>query len=156
MTAPAWSALLVAGFALAVAPALAEDAGPDNPDSRYSFHRAEDGYLRLDGRTGEVALCNRRTAGWMCRTLPDERAAFENEIARLQSDNAALKKQLLSHNLPLPSGVAPDQAQTKVEEPRLQVPSDQEINRMMAVVEKIWRRVIEMVVTIQKDMAKKS
>ena len=35
-------------------------------------------------------------AGWHCQPVPDERSALEAEIARLQGDNAALKKELLS------------------------------------------------------------
>ena len=63
--------------------------------------------LRLDGRTGQVSLCGRAAAGWACQAVPDERAALEAEIARLQDDNAALKKELLARGLPLPSGVKP-------------------------------------------------
>ena len=42
---------------------------------------------------------------WSCKVVPDERAALESEIARLQRDNAALKKSLLARGIELPSGV---------------------------------------------------
>jgi hypothetical protein len=35
--------------------------------------------------------------------MPEDRAVLENEIARLRSENAALKKDILSRGLPLPS-----------------------------------------------------
>ena len=62
--------------------------------------------LRLDTRTGAVSLCAKKDAGWACNAVPDERAALENEIARLQRENGALKKDMLARGLPLPGGVA--------------------------------------------------
>ena len=121
MTCVALSALFVAAFALAT-PAVAQSASSENDDNRYTFNRAEDGYLRLDGRTGQVSLCTRRTVGWACLLVPDERTALELEVARLQNENAALKKDLLARNLPLPGVVKPDQPGPKPEEPRLQLP----------------------------------
>ena len=59
-------------------------------------------------------MCNRRASGWQCQLVPDERAALEAEISRLQSDNAALKKELLSRSLPLPNGVRPDQPAAEI------------------------------------------
>src|SRR5438034_10928158 len=52
---------------------------PDSADGRFTFHRADDGFLRLDGRSGQVSLCQRRSAGWECQAVPDERAALEGE-----------------------------------------------------------------------------
>src|SRR5215468_11129857 len=100
MIRTSFAAAIVGLVALGAAATHAETV--DNEDSRFTFHRTDDGYLRLDGRSGQVSICTRRPAGWLCRLVPDERAALEGEIARLQSDNAALKKELLAHNLPLP------------------------------------------------------
>jgi hypothetical protein len=156
--------ILIGRFAIAVAviavlgssAARADNAPPDNEDSRFTFHRTDDGYLRLDGRSGQVSICARRPAGWLCQLVPDERATLESEIARLQSDNAALKKELLARNLPLPGGMRPDPPSTKIDEPRVSLPSDAELNRMMAFFEKLWKRMVEMIVTTQRDMMKKS
>jgi hypothetical protein len=146
------------GLAVVVAAALAvpsahAQSGPDNEDGRFTFHRADGSYLRLDGRTGQVSTCTRRPAGWQCQAAPDERAALEAEIARLQADNGSLKRELLSRNLPLPGGVKADPL-ARSEEPRGQPPTDAELNRVMAIMEKIWRRMVEMIVTTQKDMMK--
>ena len=104
-------AALAAGLVLMGA-AVAQDASaPSTPgadDSRFSFHRVLDSFVRLDGRTGQVSVCGRETSGWACRAVPDERAALEEAIGRLQGDNAALKKDLLARGLPLPSGVKPE------------------------------------------------
>ena len=129
---------------------------PENEDARYTFHRADNGYLRLDGRTGQVSSCTRRTVGWACQAVPDERAALEAEIARLQGENAALKKDILARNLALPGTTKPDAPAAKPEEPRMQLPSDADLNKMMGFLEKVWRRLVEMIVSLQKDVLNKS
>jgi hypothetical protein len=146
--------LAIVAWALAAQVAAAQGTSAENEDSRYSFNRADDGYLRLDGRTGQVSICTRRPVGWACQAVPDERAALEAEIARLQGENAALKKEMIARNLPLPGTVKPDQPAPKSEEPQIQLPSDAEFNKMMTFMEKVWRRLVEMIVTLQKDMFK--
>lgn len=136
---------------LAGSPARAQSAAPESDDARYTFNRIDDGYLRLDGRTGQVSICVRRSPGWACEAVPDERAALEAEIARLQAENAAVKRELIAHNLPLPGIVKPELPPAKPDEPRLQLPSDAELNKVMNFIEKVWRRLVEMIVTLQKD-----
>jgi len=143
--------LAIGAFMSALAgPAFAQDK-PDNADGRFTLHRSDEGFLRLDGRSGQVSLCLKRSAGWECQAVPDERSALEGEIARLQANNAQLKRELLAHNLPLPGGARPDVSGHE----ELQLPSDAELNRVMAFVEKVWKRMVEMIVTTQKDIMKK-
>src|SRR5438128_5202234 len=94
-------AVTVAAAVLAAPAGRAQSGQPENEESRFTFHRADDGYLRLDGRSGQVASCTRRPIGWTCELVPDERLALEAEIMRLQGDNAALKKALISRQLAL-------------------------------------------------------
>jgi hypothetical protein len=150
--------VVIAGSGLAAAAAGAQPSSPEGGDTRFTFHRADDGYLRLDGRSGQVSMCHRRTTGWQCQLVPDERAALEAEISRLQSDNATLKKELLSRSLPLPDGMRPDQPGSKgpkSQVQRPQLPDDAELNRIMGVMEKIWRRMVEMIQSVQRDLQKR-
>jgi len=148
-------AILIAGLAFAAPVAGAEPTSPDSGDGRFTFHRADDGYLRLDGRNGQVSLCQRRPSGWQCQLVPDERAALEVEIARLQGDNAALKKELLNRSLPLANGVPQDRPAPKPNIQRPQLPDDDELNRIMGVIEKVWRRMVEMILSVQRDLQKR-
>jgi hypothetical protein len=149
-------AFIVAGLGLAIASmALGQTAAPQSDEKRYTFNRVDEGYLRLDGRTGQVSICAQRPAGWACQAVPDERAALEAEIARLQAENAAVKKELIARNLPLPGTVKPDAPAANPDEPRLQLPNDADLNRVMNFVEKVWRRLLDMIATVHKDVLKK-
>jgi len=148
----------------AAPPAAAPSPGSD--DSRYTFHRVQDNFVRLDGRTGDVSVCGREALGWTCRAVPDERAALESAIGRLQGDNAALKRELLARGLQLPSGMKADppavadanKAPAKPADPGLspKLPSDAELDRVMGFIEKVWRRLVELMVDFQRDMQRKS
>ena len=126
--------------------AFAQSATPDTENGRYTFNRVADGLLRLDTRTGQVSLCVKKEAGFACNTVPDERAALENEITRLQRENGLLKKDMLARNLPLPGGMAsaPSAEQQRELNLKLPLPSDAEIDRVMSAFEKMWRRLVDM------------
>jgi hypothetical protein len=147
---------------------------PELGDPRFAFHRIDNGFLRLDLRTGAVASCRQHDAGWACVLAPEERAAFDNEIARLQRENAILKNALLERGVPLPNAGAPPAE--SVPRPPQSVPpvasapptsppksaesdraarDDAELERIMTMMEKVWRRLVEMMVNIQRDMQKK-
>jgi hypothetical protein len=147
--------LAASAWVLAMGVARANDALPGSEESQFSFHSVDEGFLRLDGRTGHVSQCLRRPAGWLCRLLPDERMVLETEIARLQADNSAMKKEFLARSIPLPGVLKQDPPSKAVEDPRTSLPSEAELDRMMAFIEKVWRRLVEMVVTTQRDITKK-
>ena len=128
----------------------AQSAPVESDDSRYTTKQVDGGYLRLDGRTGQVSICTPRAVGWACQAVADERTALETEIARLQAEIVTLKKELLAHNLALPGTVKPE------EPSRLQLPTDAEFNKMMAFLDKLWRRLVDMVGTLQKDTQRQS
>jgi len=57
-------------------------------------HRSSDGVIRLDTRTGTVSTCSNTGTGWACYAVPDERAALDAEIGRLQAENEGFKTEL--------------------------------------------------------------
>ena len=156
-------ATITSGLVVAGSIALAQPTAPEGGDTRFTCHRADEGYLRLDGRTGQVSMCDRPTSGWQCRLVPDERAALEREIARLQDDNTALKKELLNlhQDSPAPQASSPEASSPKSSTApksngqRHQFPDDEEINRVMAAIEKVWRRMVEMILSMQRDLQKR-
>jgi hypothetical protein len=89
------SAGLAAVVLLASAQAACAQTLPADENGRYTLSATDNGYLRLDTRTGAVSICTSK-GGWTCRVVPDERAALDQEIGRLQSDIDKLKTQLAS------------------------------------------------------------
>jgi hypothetical protein len=132
------------------------DAKPaENSESRFTFSRMSDGYVRLDNRTGQVAFCSKRTVGWTCQLAPEDRGVLENEIARLQEENVSLKKEFLARGLPLPGSIKSDPPVGQNERPST-LPSDPNIERMKVMVENAWRRLVDMISALQKEVLKKS
>ena len=93
---PSRFCLIVAAVCLAgLAPAAAAET-PDTDNGRYTLQPSGDGMIRLDTRTGAVSNCSNSAAGWACYAVPDERAAMDTEIGRLQAENEKLRAQLAS------------------------------------------------------------
>jgi hypothetical protein len=148
-------AVFVTGLALFSTPAPAQEPGGPSDNARYTFQRVQDYFLRLDVRTGQVSQCSWASIGWYCRVLPDERAALESEIARLQNANIALKRELLERGLPLSNGIKPE-SQVPDRNSILRLPNDFEIEHVSAHVGRVWRRMIEMMANLQRDVLRKS
>jgi hypothetical protein len=136
------------------------------PPSRFSFNRVDDGFLRLDNQTGQVAYCSPHAVGWACQSVPEDRAALEKEIARLQDEVASLKAQVATLHQPPPRPPAdltpqlnpPPAAQT----PPPMADKDQDmakvgvdLERARLAFENAWRRLVEMIVHLQKDMMRR-
>jgi hypothetical protein len=143
----------------------------DAENGRYALSPVADGVLRLDTRTGAVSTCSNNGTGWACYTVPDERAALDAEIGRLEADNEKLKAQLAEReptvpgkfDEPLPKGdsLRPPaepkvaEGERKIEIPRIEIPlpSDRDMNRMMSALELAWRRLVDMANRVQKDVS---
>jgi len=148
--------------------AVAQAPPAESDDARYSYNRVEDGFLRLDSRSGVVSLCNRRAVGWSCEIVPDDRSVLDSEIGRLRADNAALKKALLDRGLPLPSGVRSDAVEARdnardrpkdgasANDQSVPMPSHADVERVKVMVQKVWRQLVDMIMTWQKEVMKKT
>jgi hypothetical protein len=159
--ATAWLIAPVVAQPALAQPALADDATPDTAGGRYIFNKQADGFVRLDTRSGQVSLCSQRAVGWACEAAPEDRAMLENEIARLRSENIALKKDILSRGLPLPPGAAPEppvaeNGTPQISVPNLHLPSDADVDRMVALANRVWHRLIDAVERAQQRILDKS
>jgi hypothetical protein len=144
--------VMIVAFALGICvlPVAAQSLDPD--DKRFTLHKVDDGYLRLDGRSGAVSLCTRPDSGWVCRAVPDERSALESEIGRLAAENAELKRILLDRGASLPGLPPRPPADVGVGSA---APTESDVDRVVALAERLWRRTLDVVGNIKRELADK-
>jgi hypothetical protein len=138
-------------------PVFAEGEMPDSEHGRYSFNKVAEGFLRLDTQTGQVSVCSQRTVGWACQAVPDDRTVLENEIARLRTENAGLKKEMLAHGLALPGSTAPENSGARDSgghdnDVTIRLPDNADIDRMVAYAGQLWHRFVEAIARAQKQV----
>jgi hypothetical protein len=125
-----------------------------NPPARYAFNRVDDGFLRLDNVTGNVAYCGQTSAGWACQAVPEDRAALEKEIARLQDEVTSLKQEVAAFRNPPPprppADLTPPSANGD-ETAKLRA----DLERAKVAVKNVWERLVDMINNFQKDMLRK-
>ncbi len=152
MTMTKGTAAIVAAVFCLIVPALADDETPDNDHGRYSFSKIAEGLLRLDMKTGEVSVCSQRAVGWACQAAPEDRAVLENEIARLRTENAALKKDILAHGLPLPGGATPEPPAARDGDRAPQLGDNSDVDRMVAIAGRLWHRFVDAIARAQRQV----
>ena len=169
------------GICLGDIASVAAQSMPDAENGRYVLSPVTDGVIRLDTRTGAVSNCSNTGTGWACYAVPDERAALDAEIGRLQADNERSKAELESSRTELEKFKAElgarepaatgkiDEALPKADslkkaEPKaaeggrrieIPLPSDRDVDRVMSFLEQAWRRLVEMANRMQKDVSGK-
>ena len=80
------------GQAAPQAPLQTHESPQPPSSSRYSFNRVDDGFLRLDNASGEVAYCSARPVGWACEAVAIDRSVLETETTSDQKQVALLTK----------------------------------------------------------------
>ena len=123
---------------------------------------------------GAVSTCSSGGAGWACYAVPDERAALDEEIGRLQAENEKSRTEVerlkaeLASRPPVAEGktdeAPPKSDSLKKAEPKvaegerkieIPLPSDRDMDRVMSFLEQAWRRLVEMANRMQKDVSGK-
>ena len=142
-------------------PVQAQDPAPAQaqtpvPPARFTFERSKDGFLRLDAQTGQVAYCESRSTGWTCEAVPEERTAFEKEIGRLQDEVAGLKRELAALREPRPPAELTPRPPGKEGEPVIKLPTQEDIDRATAALQRAWDRVVDMIGNLRKDLSRRS
>ncbi|TCV75945.1 hypothetical protein EDE05_101350 [Neorhizobium sp. R1-B] len=94
--------------------------------NRFQLERTESGVVRLDTQTGAMTLCREENGTLTCRMQPDERAAYEEELDRLEKRVTSLEERL---------------SQT----PPTALPTDEEVDKSLSIMEKFMRRFMAIV-----------
>jgi hypothetical protein len=133
-------AALLLALGILASPAFAQGVAetpkttPDTENGRFTMSPVADGVMRLDSRTGQVSLCRKNNELWACEALPDERAAYEKEIGRLQNKVASLESEL-----------------GRGKKDDLKLPDDADVDRAMKFFENILRRFKTMIDNLQSE-----
>jgi hypothetical protein len=137
---------------------------PPAPRGRYSFAPVDEGFLRFDHKSGDVALCKAQNGGWSCDAVADSSAAqrkqaadpSDKEIAGLRAQVAALQKEVAGLRAPPPPPYpAPPQTVPPSDETG-SITLKQDIARARGFITETWHRLVEMITNLQKDVMRKS
>jgi hypothetical protein len=129
---------------------------PPAPRGRYSFAPVDEGFLRFDHKSGEVALCKPQNGGWSCDAVPDSSAARQKEIDELRDQVATLQKEIASLRAPPPPPphpVPPDTVPPSDKTGSITLKHD--IARARGFIVDTWHRLVDMIDNLQKDMMRK-
>jgi hypothetical protein len=139
---------LASAMAVTALLALPAVAAPGQP-GRYEMSRVSDGILRLDTATGAVSVCRREEEEWTCKPIGDPQLDLQREVERLRKENDALRSALESAAEvpapPLPPEATDKKQDRLVPEAKPEMPGEETIDQMMAVLEKMMRRFRDMV-----------
>jgi hypothetical protein len=175
------------------------NASPDNAPaispSRFTLTPVDNGFLRLDSESGQVAFCSTQGGSWTCQTASEKKPALDNQIAglqdevaalkkmktdisalqdglasvkslqseiiRLRDDVAALKKEIVALQEPPPPRPPADLTPPgdKGGDVTIKLPTREEMARASALIQETinetWRRFVDMINSVQKDMMRK-
>jgi hypothetical protein len=149
-----------------------DDSSAAPVGGRFTFNRIDNGFLRLDTQSGQVAYCRMQTAGWTCEGVPEyrsepsadaagqadmkDRKTLQSDIARLQNEIAALRREVAALKEPPPPRPPADLTPPdKAPEVTIRLPTHEDVARARAFIEKTWHRLVEMITAVQKDVMQK-
>ena len=106
---------------------------------RYRLEKSDNGYVRMDTKTGAMSVCEERSGQLVCKMAADERAALQDEIDRLQSSVKALDERVAKLES-TPSA-------------RLEsnLPSEEDFNKTMSYMERFFRSFMDIVKDMDKE-----
>lgn len=141
-------ALLLAFSIIAVVALGVTGVASQEKQGRYVMSPTENGFVRLDTETGAMSVCAQRNGRWICELMEDEAQKLQNEITRLRAEVKRLEEQAAA-------GGAPSDAPTTVEpRKRLELPTEEEVDRALDYFESIFRKFRERIERFEEQERK--
>ncbi len=110
-------------------------------NGRYRLEGTENGYVRLDTRTGAISVCTEQQAQLVCKMATEDREAYENDIAALQDRVKKLEDTV--------AGLQKGDTASKSG-----LPSEQEFEQSMSYMERFMRRFMDIAKSFDDEPAK--
>ncbi|RST87086.1 hypothetical protein EJC49_07405 [Aquibium carbonis] len=114
---------------------LAATAGAPAQEERYAIERTQDGYVRLDTRTGQMSSCSEQAGQLVCRLAVDERDAFQDDLDTLAARLSAVEERLSALE-----GA-----------PATALPGEEEFEQSLSYMERFFRRFMDIVKEFDRD-----
>ena len=140
--------LLVAiALSAVVAVSAQAETAPSDENGRFLLRKAEDGWFRVDQRTGQASLCREGGVGFTCELVPDDRDALLDEITRLAEENAMLRAQVAKGGKP----ELPGEPDAKTRDDGIKLPSKEDLDKVMDTFRAMMERFMAMVKDLEKQ-----
>jgi len=106
---------------------------------RYRLEKSANGYVRMDTQTGAMSICEERSGQLVCKMAADERAAYQDEIDKLQTSVKALDERVAKLENSLSARL------------ESQLPSEEDFNKTMGYMQQFFRTFKDIVKDMDKD-----
>jgi hypothetical protein len=138
------------GIALIIALALTGGAAAETAEDsndRFTMSPADGGFLRLDKKTGAVAMCARTGNTWACAPVQDQTSlATPGELSRLRQENKDLKDRVEALEEALETTKPPPP------ESKLDLPTDQQVDQALDYLERVYKKIRDRVKDLDKPL----
>lgn len=105
----------------------------------FRLEKSADGYVRMDTRTGAMSICEERSGQLVCKMAADERAAYQDEIDRLDNSVKALDARVAKLENSLSARL------------ESQLPSQEDFNKTMGYMQQFFRTFKDIVKDMDKE-----
>ena len=105
----------------------------------YRLEKSADGYVRMDTRTGAMSICEERSGQLVCKMAADERAAYQDEIDRLDNSVKALDARVAKLENSLSARL------------ESQLPSQEDFNKSLGYMQQFFRTFKDIVKDMDKE-----
>ena len=139
-----FSGLIPAAFLVATAAAVPAQENP----GRFAMKDIEGGILRMDTKTGRISQCKKKDGEWACESIADDSAGLEDRISELKRENEALRAMLADAEKALLA------TRDKAAEKAKKLPNDEELDRVMAFIERFMRRFFDFAKSMRETLGK--
>lgn len=124
-------------------------SGPAAPAPGFSLQAVEGGVLKLDTRSGALSFCSAKAGAYVCEAVPEDRAALEAEISRLQARIAELEKSRAG----VPDIMAPPAGKEGAPDAPMTEEAHKRLDEALDVAEHAFRRFMDMVNRLRGEQA---
>lgn len=137
-----------------IATVLASTAwAQDSRPGRYTMHKSDDGFVRLDTETGAVALCQKSGTQWRCSRMDDGTTASTtsgtDEAGRLKRENAELKAEIKRLDELL--GLRSSRKEVAKQKPNFRLPTEKEVDTALNYFERMLKKFQERLKRLEKN-----